>query len=446
MESPGYEYLRSYQNMCNLYHKLLALNYQKEFCSLYKCAPIHKYYFSVPNDNSNDQQYLYTCLCAWLIKEKCHMNLELAPEDYEDIDVTINVILEALQLLLVNDENHPPNSTSKSPINFPPGRLKGGFGPEVIWSLNILADRALELMLEQQNHDSKVPKRPKLVYHNKNLAIDNNRQINSGNSNFITIGQPFVGGGLTTRPLGSYQIDDKSLLFDDDQDDEERLTEELIAGNHEQEAEGASMSLVVEPDEWYQQVQRAAQVLEVASMVRENNNNNNKSIEGLDENNWQMFLKSFSNSRSALQEFSSQFSPLLEAITRRIDKHMQVIKNRETFIQTNLASQLGKFLEVWRLYSKELANNNDLVERVTQRTDLFESHNEVLRGLGGQIEARIAELNDGSKLRELQSMTDRLKGENIDFDIKINLLLARYSEMEERILLEGEEESRKQSN
>lgn len=42
LESPGYEYLRSYQNMINLHSKLLVLNYEKEFCLAYKCPPIHR--------------------------------------------------------------------------------------------------------------------------------------------------------------------------------------------------------------------------------------------------------------------------------------------------------------------------------------------------------------------------------------------------------------------
>lgn len=42
LDSPGYEYLRSYQNMINLHTKLLVLNYEKEFCLFYKCPPIHR--------------------------------------------------------------------------------------------------------------------------------------------------------------------------------------------------------------------------------------------------------------------------------------------------------------------------------------------------------------------------------------------------------------------
>lgn len=42
LESPGYDFLRSYENMLNLHTKLLALNYEKDFCPAYKCPPIHR--------------------------------------------------------------------------------------------------------------------------------------------------------------------------------------------------------------------------------------------------------------------------------------------------------------------------------------------------------------------------------------------------------------------
>lgn len=41
-DSPGFEYMRTYQSMASLYIKLIALDYHKEFCSTYKCSPFHR--------------------------------------------------------------------------------------------------------------------------------------------------------------------------------------------------------------------------------------------------------------------------------------------------------------------------------------------------------------------------------------------------------------------
>lgn len=149
-DSPGFEHLRSYESMSRLYSKLLALGYVSEFCPRFKCPPIHKYYFSVPSQNPLDQLYMYTCISSWLIKDKCQMNFELDPEDYERPDETLSAIYEAVCLLLLHEEEQDSHVSARKAMKltgFSPNKLKQGFGPEVIYTLNILADRALEIML-----------------------------------------------------------------------------------------------------------------------------------------------------------------------------------------------------------------------------------------------------------------------------------------------------------
>lgn len=403
-ESPGYEFLRSYHCMNNLYYKLIALNYQKEFRLLYKCPPINKYYFSVADKNPSEQQFLFTCLCSWLIKDKCQMNLELEPDEYNDFDSIVGIILEALRLLLTSDEEY---KAKKDPITFPPGRLKQGYGPEVIWTMNILADRALEMMLESDKN----PHKTTVTYHNKNQS-DQNR-LTSGNS--ITIGQPLVGGGLTTRPLGSYQVDDTSLLFDDDCEPRNNGDDNVALDN----------SITLSTDQWYEQTNKVSEALESAY------------LDGGDEYrhiDWSRYLQETRESKKSIQDFMNQSKSTLNAIMNRIDRQMQIISEKETFIQTNLKTQLEDFLEIWRNYSSQLAENDSLMKQVNSKTDLFEGLDARLKLVGLEIESRIRELNDGSKLKELKSLIDNLNLENSDLRIKIGLLLTVYSKKESKII------------
>lgn len=410
-ESPGFEYLRLYQNMSNLYYKLIALNYQKEFCPAYRCPPIHKHYFSLPSDNVSEQRFLYSCLCAWLIKDKCQMNLELEPEEYQDPDLIIEVILEAIRLLLT--ENDGDNSKNKGDIiRFPFGKLRSGYGPEVIWTMNILADRALELILANHEDDSPTIK-PKMHFHNKSStdqAIRSNSNL--GGNNFIVIGQPFVGGGLTTRPLGSYQIDDKSLLLDDDdKDTQDKLERKRII---------EQTTTNIDAEDWYQQVQKVSNILGTnSSMIQEENR---------DSLVWHQFYDSFNQSKIDIQDFLNQSKPLLDVIKDRIDRQMQIINGREKFIQTNLKDSIECFSEILRDYTIHLKEHDDLIEQVTRKTNTFENYNENIKKLNNQIESRINELNDASKLDELETKIDLLKKENLSFDLKIGLLLPMYLE------------------
>lgn len=360
----------------------------------------------MPSKNPGEQQFIYLCLSAWLIKHKCHMNLELEPEEYEDQNATIDVILEALRLITAEDDEPVDRSTFVDSLGFPITRLKNGFGPEVVWTLNILADRALELMLESQQFRG-----IRVVYNNKS-TLDSANYSKGGDS--ITIGQPFVGGGLTTRPLGNYQIDDESLLFGGCVKDAS-----FKLANARDTLEEAGNEPQMDPDEWLRRVEECAPMLESVNLFED-------SAESPEE--WQNFQRSITGSRKQLREFVTTLGPVLNAIVMRIDRQLQVITTREKFIQTNLKSEIEKFSGIWKNYSEQSNRYKNLEAQVNLRTDKFETMTEKLKELNGQIEARKRELNDGSDLKEIATTIDRMRAENKEFDVKIGLLLTVYAD------------------
>lgn len=61
--------------------------------------------------NQGEQFYTFSCLAAWLIKSKCKLqvpNTTLNPQDYEDPNVTISAIMDALRKI-VDTVEFPPN-------------------------------------------------------------------------------------------------------------------------------------------------------------------------------------------------------------------------------------------------------------------------------------------------------------------------------------------------
>ena len=424
LNSPGYEFLRSHRSMNNLFFKLVALDYLQDFCPLYKCPPIHRYYFSLlDSKNPSEQVFIFTCLCAWLIKNKCHMNLDLSPEEYQDIDATIGTIFEALKLLLSIESEQDEKSVARV-INFAPARLKQGFGPEVIWTLSILADRALELSVEAGAFNSS---RVQIIFHEKQATIasvtgevQSVNKTAGGQNQSITIGQPIVGGGLTTRPLGNYRIDDSSLLFDDD-DDENQVSSTKVDTNEAKSLErGLDLSQAMfEPDLWLHQVERDTPALRVANKLI---------VDGA--SNLGTLRDRISESRrinKGVQDFLNQSKSILEIIANRIEKQLQIINGREKFLQSNLGPQLDEFRKIWSTYNEQQKLNDRLIEQVSSKTDLFESHICKLRSLGEQIEERTRELNDGTKLRQLQDLVRSLERESGELELRVNLLLIVYA-------------------
>lgn len=332
------------------------------------------------------------------------MNLELEPEEYQDPNSTIDVILEALLLLYNNGNEKRAKSSFMSSLGFPPARLRNGFGPEVIWTLNVLADRALELSFESQ------PQKPiRILYCNKTGPGSSKGQDS------ITIGQPLVGGGLTTRPLGKYQIDDESLLFDPSGNDKRRMA--LAA----REKDDEKLKSLVDPEEWYKQVEESSQVLDSIRLVEEDSENLYE--------DWQSLLRPMSKSKKQIGEFIETICPLLNNIAQRTERQLQVIKSREKFLRNNLRSEIEDFYKIWREYNRESKRLKDLELQVDNRTDRFEMMNEKLKEFNDQIETRKREMNDGSHLKEIELRIERIKDENREFDVRIGLLLGLYAEI-----------------
>ena len=389
LASPGYEFLRSYRSMSNLYYKIIALNYQMEFCPLYKCPPVHRYYFAYSSNNQVEQQFSFMCLCVWLLKDKCQMNFDVDPRDYQDLDSTIGVIYEAMKLLLVADSDDTANQAGNL---FPSGRLKQGFGPEVIFCLNKFADRALELVVES---DQKIGPANVSYQSKQKSSRDQARQTNS-----IIIGQPIVGGGLTTRPLGNYQIDDSSLILGYSGDNLDDKDEKV----------GSERFVSVDSSKW-----NPDKLEEIAPLLALD-----FSAERTSFDDWQQHLDLVKRSRIDVQNFANLSRPILEAVAHRVEHQMQILSARKAAITNNLKPQFETFLEVWRKYSTQSKRSSELIEMINFKTDTFESY----VGQLNELRTKKTKFNDKSRLRELDRMIKSLTRETDNMDLKLGLLLA----------------------
>lgn len=71
---------------------------------------------------------MFTSLAAWLIR-KSGVNFD-QPQEYDDPNSTISIILDHLRAIQV-------------PVEFPPNKLKQGVGEQAVYVLDNLADQAI---------------------------------------------------------------------------------------------------------------------------------------------------------------------------------------------------------------------------------------------------------------------------------------------------------------
>ena len=95
----------------------------QEFVKDMRMRPLNRHYF-VLQTNPGEQFYLFTSLAAWLVR-KTGRDLE-PPNEYDDPNSTIANILDHVRQMGVS-------------IDFPPSKLKQGFGEQAIYVLDRLS-------------------------------------------------------------------------------------------------------------------------------------------------------------------------------------------------------------------------------------------------------------------------------------------------------------------
>ncbi|XP_042298884.1 intraflagellar transport protein 57 homolog isoform X2 [Sceloporus undulatus] len=125
---PGAAY-HMFVMMDELLQKLKLLNYEEEAAlRSHNMRPPSRHYFALPI-NPGEQFYMFCTLAAWLINKAGHSFEQ--PQEYDDPNAIISNILSELR------------SFGRS-VDFPPSKLKAGYGEQACYVLDCLAEEALQ--------------------------------------------------------------------------------------------------------------------------------------------------------------------------------------------------------------------------------------------------------------------------------------------------------------
>nr|XP_023414845.1 intraflagellar transport protein 57 homolog isoform X3 [Loxodonta africana] len=115
--------------MEDLLEKLKLLRYEEEVLRKDSLKPpSSRHYFALPT-NPGEQFYMFCTLAAWLINKAGRLFEQ--PQEYDDPNATISNILSELR------------SFGRT-ADFPPSKLKSGYGEHVCYVLDCLAEEALK--------------------------------------------------------------------------------------------------------------------------------------------------------------------------------------------------------------------------------------------------------------------------------------------------------------
>lgn len=113
----------------DLIEKLKLLNYENLLLKQMKMKPLSKFYFN-KSKNSGEQFFLFTSICAWLIRETGKSFEQ--PQEFDDPNVVISKIIRSL-----NDMDIA--------TDFQSNKLISGAGPICVYVLDSLATKVLKV-------------------------------------------------------------------------------------------------------------------------------------------------------------------------------------------------------------------------------------------------------------------------------------------------------------
>ncbi|EEB20321.1 ift57/hippi/che-13, putative [Pediculus humanus corporis] len=356
--------------MEELIDKLTILNYDQEFVKDLKMKSLSRHYFAIQT-NPGEQFYLFASLAGWLIR-KCGKSFE-QPQEYDDPNSIISNIFDILRSLNIN-------------VNFPPSRIKQGFGEHVIYILDQLADEAIKILNIKWSHPELVKEVEEAVEEIEDEAELILEKVEEEMATFFCDDDDDE-SAINLEDLRNIQI------FKDFQENQQK-PEEILKSN-------------VTSEEWLVELERVLPQLKVTIKT--------------DSRDWRNHLEQ-------MQKFNSSIEEVLPVTKSQLDKLHGDITNSLAKISTrekHINSQLEPLLINFRNNQDELSKLTELYknanEKMTEKSKVLTQITEELEHIKKEMEERGASMTDGAPLINIKKAIAKIKNEIIELDVKIGV-------------------------
>ncbi|KAJ3103191.1 Intraflagellar transport protein 57 [Phlyctochytrium planicorne] len=349
--------------MDDVLDKLKILNYQRDFCSESGFRPINsKYYFQVPAQNPNEQFFLFTSLFSWLL-QKIGVSFE-APGQFDDPNATAANIANELKKMGV-------------PFEYGPHKLKQGHGEAILYTLQILTDRALQLSnFTFQKPTHKVDDYP------EEAEVDVDAEIT-----------------LDT-------VEDRVPVHDDE---DEMYIESLRTTQAVEELKPqAVIKPATDPAEWKLEVERVTPMLKVQIP------NDNK--------DWRIHIEQMNAHQKLIGSSLVDTKTQLSKLQHEVEKTLEKISSREKYInaqfehqieeQRALQDQLSELRQKYNVSNSNVTELSNELTRISEELDAVKSRmDEIGNGM-----------TDSTPLVNIKQGVTRLKGDIKQMDLRIGVI------------------------
>ncbi|XP_077985611.1 intraflagellar transport protein 57 homolog [Glandiceps talaboti] len=367
--------------MEELLDKLKLLNYEEDFLRGVGFKPLSRHYFAIQT-NPGEQFYMFTSLSAWMINQSGkHFD---TPQEYDDPNATISSILDEIRQL-------------GSTVDFPPAKLKSGWGEHVIYVLDKFADEALK----QTNFKWQRPVYPEEEMEEESTVDDD--------------------AELTLNKVEEEMAED----YDDVEEEESFLDLEGLKNlkNKNESSESTKPQEIMESTtdaiDWRLEVERVMPSLKVTIRT--------------DNKDWRTHVDQMHQHRDGIGQSLSETKGHLDKLHGEISRTLEKINSREKYINNQLEHLLGEFRHMQDSLAEAKEQYRQASGGVTDRSRRLAEISEDLEKIKQEMEERGSSMTDGAPLVKIKQALQRLKTEILQMDVRVgtvehSLLQARLKD------------------
>lgn len=309
------------------------------------------------------------------------MSVDLNPQDFEDPNVIIHTILDAVHQL---DEDI--SSTS-----FPPHKLKQGFGYEVIAILNKLADDALA---KNYTPSSSINIKDTMGGSEFEESNDDDGQTLEEDEN-IEMTHEYLHGTLTRDGL---------MESDNEGADDEKENVSYVMLNSDRK-------FSVNEQDWKLEVERVLPQLK--STIRFNEARSD----------WRNRAQEIHTLQKEMEKSFSIIDQHLTRVKNEATKCMEKISSRENYLQLQLGTQINEYISLKNNLDQATENYKQVSGGLTSKSRQLSEISDELTSVKEEMEERGNSMTDGTPLLNLRKAVQKMKQEVVFIEVRIGVSL-----------------------
>lgn len=339
--------------MEEILERLKLLNYEREMPGSFK--PLTHTYFAIASGNPTEQFHYFMAVCAWLMSL-----LRIAwraPSQMEDPNSAVNSLYSQLQ-------------TIGAPTNYPPQKLKQGYGEHCCAVLKHMLDQ-LPFEFKRATYTEELEYEEAAV--DEDAQVDEDELAEEVGAADVEEEEYFGGGEGGAGPAG----------------DNNKLTDSIL-------------DATVEPAAWQIELERVTPQLKMQILS--------------DPKEWRNRLVNTKSHQQTVASLAPETYGMLDRLSEDMERTLQAVKKSEQKLNQQCKDQVDEFStktdtlqEVQDEYNSKSQGLNELTNTLSQVTD-------ELASIKGKMDERGGAMTDTSPLIKIKSALQRLKEERKAMD------------------------------